>query len=414
MTGVQTSNRIAHPQVAATSLALNGGEAVAYAMRQIDPEVVAAYPITPQTVIIEKFAEYIANGEVQTEFVTVESEHAALSACVGASAAGARSITATAGPGLALMFEMLGVASGMRLPVVMHLCTRSLSSPINILGDHSDAMAMRETGWVMLSGSNPQEAYDQAVLAHLIAEHEDVSLPTASLVDGFVVTHSVERVDPIPDGAVKELLGEYSPAASMLDVSRPSTFGALDFRDYYYEHKRQQQAALEAAERVADSAFERFAQVSGRRYGFVEPYRLSDAEIAIVVMGSAEGAVRAAIDKARENGVRAGMLRVRLLRPFPKSSVGSLLQSVPVVGIMDQAIGFGSVANPLAADVMNTLWDEGARPALKGFVYGLGGRVLSLSMANQALDELTAILSDGDVSPGPTYLGLREGGHHDA
>ena len=255
---------VAGEPAASTAIAMNGGEAVAYALRQIEPEVVAAYPITPQTLIIEKFAEYCADGVVRTEYINVESEHAALSACVGASAAGARAVTATAGPGLALMFEMLGVTSGMRLPIVMHLCTRALSAPLNILGDHSDAMAMRETGWVMISGSNPQEAYDLAIVAQIVAEHPDVMLPCATMIDGFMVTHAVERVDVLPDDVVREYVGEYEPEMSLLVPGSEATYGALDFRDYYFEHRRQQEAALYAAQSVVEDALQRFGEISGR------------------------------------------------------------------------------------------------------------------------------------------------------
>ncbi len=391
------------------SIALNGGEAVAFAMRQLEPEVVAAYPITPQTLIIEKFAEYVADGKVRTEFVTVESEHAALSACVGASAAGARAETATAGPGLALMFEMLGITSGMRLPVVMHLCTRALSAPLNILDDHSDAMAMRETGWVMLSGSSPQEAYDLSVVAHSIAEHPDVRLPLAHLLDGFSVTHSVERVDVLPDGAVKEFAGEYEPEFSLLTPGAAMTYGAMDFRDHYYEHRRQQQGAMEEALPVTQEALRRFADLSGRKYNIIEPYQMDDAEIALVFMGSVDGLMRSAVDAARRRGVRAGALRVRLLRPFPTVAVAEALGGVLSVGVFDRAISFGAGTNPLAGDVMAALWGEPARPLLKSFVYGLGGRVTTQRVLEAAIEELRSAAETGSITPGTVYLGLREG-----
>jgi pyruvate ferredoxin oxidoreductase alpha subunit len=393
-----------------TAIAVNGGEAVAYALKQIEPEVVAAYPITPQTLIIEKFAEYCADGLVRTEYINVESEHAALSACVGASAAGARAITATAGPGLALMFEMLGVASGMRLPIVMHLCTRALSAPLNILGDHSDAMAMRETGWVMLSGSSPQEAYDLALVAQTIAEHPDVMLPTANLVDGFMVTHAVERVDVLPDDVVREYVGEYEPETSLLAEGSTATYGALDFRDYYFEHRRQQEAALYRSRPIVEQALKRFGEISGRDYNILEPYRMEDAEVVLVLLGSAEGQAHAAVDAARATGLKAGALRVRLFRPFPTKAVAEALSGARVVGVLDRAIGFGSVDNPLLSDIKSTLWTQSNRPLTKGFVYGLGGRVVTLGQFNQAFDELRSALESGEVPLEPTYLGLREDG----
>ncbi|MBI4305926.1 MAG: pyruvate ferredoxin oxidoreductase [Chloroflexi bacterium] len=403
-----TRTRPAPNVVASTPIALNGGEAVAYALRQIEPEIVAAYPITPQTLIIEKFAEYFADGLVRTEFIAVESEHAALSACIGASAAGARAVTATAGPGLALMFEMLGVTSGMRLPVVMHLCTRALSAPLNILGDHSDAMAMRETGWVMMSGASPQEAYDQAIVAHVIAENSAVRLPFANLIDGFAVTHAVERVDVLPDHAVKGFVGEYNPERSLLDLERPVTFGSMDTRDDYFEHKRQQQAALKAAGPVAMHALNRFAEVSGRRYDLVECYRLNDAEIGLVVMGSLDGQVRVAVDAARESGIKAGALRIRLLRPFPAPLVIAALSHLTVVGVLDRAIGFGSAGNPLYAEVAASLYHQPARPGLKSFVYGLGGRPTGHGSLMSAISELESIRTAGRTEPTTTYLGLKQ------
>ncbi|MBT4073928.1 MAG: pyruvate ferredoxin oxidoreductase [Chloroflexi bacterium] len=391
-----------------TAIAVNGGEAIAYALKQIEPEVVAAYPITPQTLIIEKFAEYCADGVVRTEYINVESEHAALSACVGASAAGARAITATAGPGLALMFEMLGVTSGMRLPIVMHLCTRALSAPLNILGDHSDAMAMRETGWVMLSGSSPQEAYDLALVAQTVAEHPDVMLPCANLVDGFMVTHAVERVDVLPDDVVRDYVGEYEPETSLLAEGSTATYGALDFRDYYFEHRRQQEAALYASQPVVEASLKRFGEISGRHHQILEPYRMDDAEVVLVFMGSAEGQAHAAVDAARAAGVKAGALRIRLLRPFPVDAIAEALSGARVVGVMDRAIGFGSAVNPLLADIKSALWSRTDRPLMKGFVYGLGGRVVTLGQLNQALGELVSAFESGEESTTTTYLGLRE------
>ena len=393
-----------------TAMAVNGGEAIAYALKQIEPEVVAAYPITPQTLIIEKFAEYCADGLVRTEYINVESEHAALSACVGASAAGARAITATAGPGLALMFEMLGVASGMRLPIVMHLCTRALSAPLNILGDYSDAMAMRETGWVMLSGSSPQEAYDLALVSQTIAEHPEVMLPTANLVDGFMVTHAVERVDVLPDDVVREYVGEYEPEVSLLAEGSTATYGALDFRDYYFEHRRQQEEALYASQAVVEEALKRFGEISGREHKILERYRMEDAEIALVFMGSAEGQVHAAVDAARDAGLKVGALRIRLFRPFPTDAIAEALSGASVIGVMDRAIGFGSVDNPLLSDIKSALWERSDRPLTKGFVYGLGGRVVTLGQIKEAVEELKAALETGEVSTNTTYLGLRQNG----
>ena len=392
--------------VVPSPVAVNGGEAVAYAMRQVEPEVVAAYPITPQTFIIEKFSEFVADGIVATEYINVESEHAALSACVGACAAGARAQTATSGPGLALMFEILGVASGMRLPLVMHLCSRALSAPINILCDHSDAMAMRETSWVMLFGSNPQEAYDQAIVAPTIGEHPDVLLPVANVLDGFTVTHSVERVDMISDGAVREFVGEYEPEEWALQPGGGATFGGLDANDFYFEHKRQQVEAMDNSLEVAREQLKRYGEISGRPMSLVEEYMLEDAEIALVVLGSSEGMVRAAIDEARSEGLRVGMLRIRLFRPFPVDDVRKALSSVSAVGVLDRAIGFGAPANALLQDIATATRTMPNRPPVMDFVYGLGGRATPKKLFREAIDHVMTALEQGTEPEKPVYLGL--------
>ncbi len=408
MVEVAPKTSVSQKPALAIPIAVNGGEAVAYAMKQIEPEVVAAYPITPQTLIIEKFAEYVAEGAVRTEFISVESEHAALSAVVGASTAGARAVTATAGPGLALMFEILAVTSGMRLPIVMHLCTRSLSAPLNILSDHSDAMAMREQSWIMLAGASPQEAYDQSIMAHLIGEPPEILLPVTNMVDGFVVTHSVERVDTLSDEVVRAFVGEYEPEESVLHPGSSVTFGALDFRDFYFEHKRQQQAALDRSLGVVEDVLDRFADISGRRYGTIEPYRLDDADIAMVFLGSAEGVIRRAVDDMRDQGVKAGALRIRLFRPFPTKAVQDALAGVNVVGVADRAMAFGAPTNPLMLDLATTLYGTPKPPILKDFVYGLGGRNTAQGLFKSAFEQLVEAMDSSETIQETGYLGLRQ------
>jgi pyruvate ferredoxin oxidoreductase alpha subunit len=285
-----------------------------------------------------------------------------------------------------------------------------LSAPLNILGDYSDAMAMRETGWVMLSGSSPQEAYDLALVSQTIAEHPEVMLPTANLVDGFMVTHAVERVDVLPDDVVREYVGEYEPEVSLLAEGSTATYGALDFRDYYFEHRRQQEEALYASQAVVEEALKRFGEISGREHKILERYRMEDAEIALVFMGSAEGQVHAAVDAARDAGLKVGALRIRLFRPFPTDAIAEALSGASVIGVMDRAIGFGSVDNPLLSDIKSALWERSDRPLTKGFVYGLGGRVVTLGQIKEAVEELKAALETGEVSTNTTYLGLRQNG----
>jgi pyruvate ferredoxin oxidoreductase alpha subunit len=305
------------------------------------------------------------------------------------------------------MFEILGVTSGMRLPVVMHLCSRALSAPINILCDHSDAMAMRDQSWVMMFGADPQEAYDQALIAHTIAEHPDVQLPFANVLDGFTVTHSVERVDVLADAVAKKFAGEYEPKVWALQPGGGVTFGGLDANDFYFEHKRQQVEAMENALHVADIQFESFAEISGRKYSAVETYRLDDAETALIVLGSSEGMVRAAVDEARKDGVRAGMLRVRLFRPFPVEAVRAALASVRAIGVLDRAISYGAPGNALLQDIIAATRSMTGRPPVMGFVYGLGGRATPRQEFREAIRH-TAKMLDREVEPSaPVYLGLR-------
>ncbi len=390
----------------ARKVAMNGANLVAQAMRQTLPDVVAAYPITPQTVITETFSEFVANGDVLTEFVRVESEHAAMSACVGASAAGARVQTATSGPGLALMWEMLYVASGNRLPIVMHLCARALSAPINILCDHSDAMGMRNAGWPMLFAENRQEAYDNAIQAVRVAEDTGVLLPTASVMDGFFTTHAVEAAEVLPDEAVQQFVGVYSPEHSLLNLDHPVTYGPMDFHDYYFEHKRQQEDAMDKALEVIACVGREFGELSGRHYGLMELYRMGDAQIATVAMGSATGTLRVVVDQLREDGIKAGLLKIRSYRPFPVKQVVDALSGVERVAVLDRALSFGAGGNPLFSDVCAALVRSGKVGNVSGWVYELGGRNVNRS---QFADVYKKLLASDEGSPDQAvrYIGLR-------
>ncbi len=385
------------------AVALTGAELVAHAMRQTDPDVVACYPITPQTVITEAFSEFVASGQVKTEFVPVESEHAAMSACIGASAAGARAQTATSGPGLALMWEVLWVASGNRLPIVMHLTTRSFSAPINILCDHSDAMGMRETGWVMLFAEGAQEAYDNGIMAVRIAEHEKVRLPVASLLDGFIITHTVERAQMLPDDVVAKFVGVYKPLNALLNTKEPMTMGAIDFHDYYYEHKRQQIEAMDNSLEVVRQVSKEYAKLSGREYGLIDTYKMEDAEVAAVIVGSSAGTVRAMADELRREGVKAGVLRIRCFRPFPVDEVAQALSRVKAVAMLERAVAFGAPVLPLTQDVAAVLQAKGLHPKMSAFVYGLGGRDTAPALFKGAVQ--SALRGPGDPTK-VTYLGL--------
>lgn len=394
--------------VVGKAMALEGDVLVAEAMRQINPDVVAAYPITPQTEIVQTFSQFVADGLVDTEFIAVESEHAAMSACIGASAAGARAITATCGAGLALMWEMLWCASGMRLPIVMAVVNRSLSAPLNILTDQTDMMGCRDAGWVQLYGEDHQEVYDNAIQVVRIAEHPDVMLPVMHGLAGFVLGHTVSRAEILPDGAVREFIGEYKPAYPLLDIDHPVTVGAFDHWDYYFEHRRQQWQGMENALRVISEVGEEYGKLTGRRYGLVEPYLLDDAEVAIVIIGSGAGAVRVAVDDMRRAGVKAGMLKIRSFRPFPGAAVAEALRGREAVAVLERATCFGGEGSPVFVDVCTALSRRGVWPKLVNYIYGLGGRDTVPAEFCSIYRDLLQILASGEAEPVFRYLGLRE------
>jgi pyruvate ferredoxin oxidoreductase alpha subunit len=346
---------------------LTGGEAVAHAMRQIDPDVVPVYPITPQTPIIQGFAKFVADGRAHGEVVNVESEHSAMSAAIGSALAGARTITATSSQGLALMAEVVYIAASMRAPIVMAVGNRALSGPINIHCDHSDSMLIRDSGVIQLFVENAQEAYDVMVMAPRIAEHPDVLLPLLVCQDGFTITHSAEPVELLPDEEVARFVGDYRLPQPLLDVRRPTTRGPFAMPDYYYELRRQQTAAMEAALPVLDDLADEFERLSGRRYGAVERYRLEHARSAIVAMGSTAGTIKDVVDELPG----FGLLRIGAFRPFPAERVARALAGVERVVVLDRADSPGG-APPLRAEVAAALF--GADVRLHGHVYGLGGR----------------------------------------
>jgi len=389
-------------------MALDGAKIVAQAMRQMNPDVVAVYPITPQTEIVTTFSEFVANGEVDTEMINVESEHAAMSACIGASAAGARAQTATTSAGMAFMWEVLYVASGSRLPIVMHFVNRALSAPLNIHCDHSDSMGARDSGWIQLFGENVQEAYDNAIQALRIAEHPSVMLPLMHTQDGFVISHGIERAEILPDEVVREFIGTYQPKYSLLDPQNPVTYGPVDLQDYYFEHKRQQVDGMEQALEVIPQIGEEYGRLTGRRYGLLDPYQMEDAEVAVMVMGSASGTARGVVDELRARGIPAGLLKVRCYRPFPAKAVADALRGKKAVAVMDRAIAFGAQGNPVFLDVCTALNVYGVATRALNYVYGLGGREVLPRHIHQAFQDLLQVARTGEVAPAVRYLGLRE------
>jgi pyruvate ferredoxin oxidoreductase alpha subunit len=352
---------------------LTGGEAVAHAMRQIDPDVVPVYPITPQTPIIQGFAKFVADGRAHAELVDVESEHSAMSAAIGSALAGARTITATSSQGLALMAEVVYIAASMRAPIVMAVGNRALSGPINIHCDHSDSMLIRDSGVVQLFAENAQEAYDLMVVAPRIAEHPDVLLPVLVCLDGFTITHAAEPVELIPDDDVRFFVGGYDLPHPMLDIREPSSHGPFAMPDHYFELRRQQAAALDFVHVALAGAADAFELLTRRRLHALEEYRLDDANCAIVALGSTAGTVKDTIDELREEGKQVGLLRICSFRPFPSVEVAAALAGVETVIVLDRADSPGGTP-PLHADVAATLYGSGCE--LRGHVYGLGGRDL--------------------------------------
>ena len=382
-------------------VAMNGDQAIALAWKQIDPDVVAAYPITPQTIIVEAFSEYVADGLVNTEYVCAESEHSAMSMCIGASAAGARTATATASAGLAFMWEMLYIASGMRLPIVMAVANRALSGPINIHCDHSDAMGARDSGWVQIFGENVQESYDNSIMAFRIAEHMDIRLPTMTCLDGFIVTHSLERFEPLADDAVKKFIGPFKYKRSLLDIKNPTTFGPFDWTDFYFEHKYQQVDAMRHVIPVINQVQDDFAKLSGRRYNIIEPYRLDDADYAVVAMGSTAGTLKDIVDELRAEGKKVGSIKLRLFRPFPAQELAKTLEGLKGVAILDRAVSIGA-SGPLFPEVRSALYDAKDKPKLKNYIYGLGGRDIKPEELKHVYKQL--IYNEGELV---NFLGVR-------
>ena len=387
---------------------LSGNEATAIAMKQINPDVVAAFPITPSTEIPQYFSTFVANGEVDTEFVAVESEHSAMSATIGAEAAGARAMTATSANGLSLMWEMIYIASSLRLPIVMALVNRAVSGPLNIHNDHSDAMGVRDAGWIMLFSENNQEAYDNMLMAHRIAEHKDVQLPVMVCQDGFITSHSIENIQLESDEEVKKFVGTYKPEHYLLNEKEPIAVGPLDVQAYLFEHKTQQAEAMKNAKKVIKEVSEDFEKWTGRKYEFFEKYKLDDAEIAIVCMNSTAGTTKAVIDELREKGVKAGLLKIRMFRPFPVEEVAEALAHLKAVAVLDKADSLNGAGGALFEDVTSAMYVNQKQVPMVNYVYGIGGRDTTEMQIKQVYSDLEEIVKNGKVENPYRYLGLRK------
>ena len=386
---------------------LSGNEAVATAMKQINPDVVAAFPITPSTEIPQYFSTFVSNGQVDTEFVAVESEHSAMSACIGAQAAGARAMTATSANGLSLMWEMIYIASSLRLPIVLSLVNRAVSGPLNIHNDHSDAMGVRDAGWIMLFSENCQEAYDNTIMAHRIAEHEDVGLPLMICQDGFITSHSIENIELIEDDKVKEFVGKYEPKHYLLNSKEPIAVGPLDLQAYLFEHKFQQAEAMRNAKQVILDVSKDFEKMTGRSYSLFEEYKMEDAEVAIVCMNSTAGTTKFVVDSLREKGVKAGLLKIRVYRPFPSEEVAKALSHLKAVAVLDKSDSLNAAGGALFEDVVSSLYVNKVSVPVVNYIYGIGGRDTKSDDIESVYTDLLEIKEKGEIQNPYRYLGLR-------
>ncbi|MAC83300.1 2-oxoacid:ferredoxin oxidoreductase subunit alpha [Arcobacter roscoffensis] len=375
----------------------DGNMANSQAFRQADVDVVAAYPITPSTATVENYAMFHANGYIDGEVIMTESEHAAMSGCIGAGAAGGRVATATSSQGLALMIETLYQASGMRIPVVLCLVNRALAAPLNVNGDHSDLYLTRDSGWVSIDAFNPQEAYDMTLMSFKISEHPAVRLPVISNQDGFMTSHTAQNVTPLKDDVAANFVGEYTKVNALLDFDKPVTHGVQTEQDWHFEHKAKQHAALMASKNVVEEVFAEFKELTGREYKLVESYGMEDAEVAIVCLGSTFETAMITIDQLREEGIKAGVVAPRLFRPFPLEEVAAALQNVKAVACMDRSAPGGTVG-ALYNEVSGALFNTPARPLMSNLIYGLGGRDMTVAGLKDIFRTLDKEAKDGKLS----------------
>lgn len=387
---------------------MSGNEAVAYAIRQVNPDVMPAFPITPSTEIPQMVSTYIANGQMDTEFIPVESEHSSMSAAIGAEAAGARSLTATSSAGLALMWEELLLAASNRMPLALTLVNRTLSGPININCDHSDGMGARDTGWIQIYAENNQEAYDNFIQAYPITEHKNVHLPIMICQDGFITSHAVENIELLEDDKVKAFVGEYEPEEFLLNPGKPIAVGPYSVSNYAMEAKKAQEEALENAKPVILEVAERYKKLSGRGVGFFEIYRCEDADYIMLLMGSAAGAAKEAVDELREQGKKVGVLKLRVFRPFPAEEIAKALKNCKAVAIMDRCESYNGNGGPLGSEVSAGLFRSKVMIEAVNYIYGLAGRDFTVEHVCEVFTELEDAVTKGHTVEQYQYVGLRK------
>ncbi len=383
-------------------IALTGGAAAAEALRQINPDVMPIYPITPQTPIIETYAKFQADRRVDTELITVESEHSMMSACVGASAAGARTVTASSSQGIALMNEILPIASGIRLPIMMVVSSRALSAPINIHCDHGDMMSAKDAGWIQIFSENAQEAYDNTLIGMKLAEK--IRMPVMVAMDGFITSHSVETLELIPDEAAKKFIGEFKPAQSLLDFDDPVAYGPVGLPDSYFEFKIDQAEAMKNVFPEFARISSEFHLISGKAYDLFESYEMEDAEQVVVVMGSTAGTAKEVVDKLRVEGRKVGLLKVKFFRPFPYEEVARVLEKVKNIAVMDRVMPFGAYP-PLYTEIVNSLFEiRNSKFEIQSYVYGLGGR----DIFQKDIEKIFEDLIENKISKEIKYIGNKK------
>ncbi len=386
---------------------MSGNEAVAYAIRQINPDVMPAFPITPSTEIPQMVSTYIANGEIDTEFIPVESEHSAMSASIGSEAAGARTLTATSSAGLALMWEELLLAASNRMPIVLALVNRTLSGPININCDHTDGMGARDTGWIQIYAENNQEVYDNMLQAYRIAENKNVRLPIMICQDGFITSHAVENIELMEDEPVKAFVGQYEPEEYMLNPGKPVSVGPYSVTNYVMEGRKNQLIALENAKQVILDVAKEYGQISGREYGLFEEYRTEDADYIMLMIGSAAGTAKQAADELREEGKKVGVLKLRVFRPFPAEEIAQALKNCKAVAIMDRCESYNGNGGPLGAEVTAGLYRSKIYINATNYIYGLGGRDFTTDDAKGVFAEMEESVATGKEIEQYQYIGLR-------
>ena len=387
---------------------MSGNEAVSYAIKQINPDVMPAFPITPSTEIPQMVSTYIANGEMDTEFIPVESEHSSMSATIGAEAAGARSLTATSSAGLALMWEELLLAASNRMPCALALVNRTLSGPININCDHTDGMGARDTGWIQIYAENNQEAYDNFIQAYPIAENENVHLPIMICQDGFITSHAVENIELLEDEIVKDFVGEYEPEEYLLNPGKPIAVGPYSVSNYAMEARKNQEIALENAKDVILEVAKNFEKVSGRSYGLFEEYRTEDADYIMLIIGSAAGTAKQAVDDLRDQGKKVGVIKLRVFRPFPAKELAMALKNCKAVAIMDRCESYNGNGGPLGSEVTAGLFRHKVMIEAVNYIYGLAGRDFTVTDVYHIFDELEDLVVNGKEVEQFQYIGLRK------